>query len=101
MFGQVEAAAFPQEVGEAVRLDGQVALEEQERRQQVGAGRVAVAHSGEVGEGRGFDVRVGREGFADDAFQALDAECVVGEFSGHAMGQGVAEAFMAQYLCRG
>ncbi len=97
VFGQMHPAALPQPMCEAIGLDGLVALEEQERREKVRAGRIAVAHGGQISQGGGFNAGIGREGLAKNRLQALDAQRIVAQLAGQAVRQRVAEILVAEH----
>ncbi len=95
--GERLAPVAPQEMGDAVGLDGEVALEEQERLQIALAGRVALEHRAEVGLGRGDDVRVGRIGVVADLAQAHGPELLVPQLARELVGQGGGELAVAEH----
>ena len=97
LIGQMQAAAPPQPVAETIGLDGIIALEEQKRRQQVGAGRIAVAHRREIGQRRLLDVGIGRERLAADRLQRLHAQRVIGQLARQPVRQRIAEIVVDQH----
>ena len=94
---QVQPSAAPEPVAEAVRLQRVVSFEEQEGRQQVGAGGVAVAHGGKVGQRAGLDLGCIGQRLADDALERLDADGVIRKLACHPVSQGVGEVVVLQH----